>query len=225
MHDIRKTAAWQERLRPVMVAVLGALTAFFIVIGYLQFALLDRVLDSGPQLDVAAFMQDTELREGMTPADRLEAVRWKQLAMLEAHLQQQQYHQGKLYVVVRIWMRFLGFVVGMTMALLGAAFILGKLREEATNIELKSADIRLSLLSTSPGIILAVLGTALMAIAMLASADINVSHNAVYTARWSVPVTTVVEDAATTTSPLDNARARLLDESDGPRSDTEGVSR
>ena len=195
-----------------MITVLVILTAFFILIGFLQFQLLKEVLQSGPSLKIESFLGQTEIKDDMTPKDRLESTQWNHLVMLELHLLQQRYHQAKLYIISRIWMRFLGFIIGMTLALIGAAFILGKLKETGTSIDVESANVKLTLLSTSPGIVLSLLGSILMIIAMLSSANIYTEDNATYTAKWSVPVTKIIEERIPVKNQGGRARQHLLDQ-------------
>jgi hypothetical protein len=47
-------------------------------------------------------------------------------AVLEADALQRRYHQANANMLARVWTRQLGFITGMLLALVGAAFILGR---------------------------------------------------------------------------------------------------
>jgi hypothetical protein len=68
----------------------------------------------------------------------------------------------------------------MILALVGAAFILGRLQEPASEVSVASPAGNWGLKSASPGIILAVLGTVLMLTTILTNHRIDVTDAAVY---------------------------------------------
>jgi hypothetical protein len=69
-------------------------------------------------------------------------------------------------LLVSVWTRNLGFVTGMVLALVGASFIMAKLSEGTTTLDGGGGGAKVSLATSSPGIVLAVLGTALMMMAI-----------------------------------------------------------
>jgi hypothetical protein len=69
----------------------------------------------------------------------------------------------------------------MILAIVGAVFIIGKIREDTTNIEGSVADqTKLKLASSSPGVIFGVLGTILMLTTLLQHTDISVRDAPLY---------------------------------------------
>lgn len=80
----------------------------------------------------------------------------------------------------RVWARYLGFVTGMILALVGAVFVLGKLREEATEVQTGTSGAMLSLRSASPGLIMAILGVALMATTIVTHHSMEWADSSVY---------------------------------------------
>jgi hypothetical protein len=74
----------------------------------------------------------------------------------------------------------MGFVTGMILALVGAVFILGKLRESSSEFEAQTDVMVLSLKSASPGIILAALGVGLMLTTIVTHHEISVTDVPVY---------------------------------------------
>jgi hypothetical protein len=81
-----------------------------------------------------------------------------------------------------MWTRLMGFTTGMVLAIVGAVFILGKLREQQTELKNETEALKVSLTTSSPGIVLAVLGSFLMSTTLLTKFDIDVRDLPVYVA-------------------------------------------
>jgi hypothetical protein len=97
-----------------------------------------------------------------------------------------------------LWLRYLGFVTGMILALVGASFVLGKLREPLTEITGELPKINLSLRSASPGIILVFLGAVLMIATILDEDKYEADENRIYLTGLETPIT---EDLGTIAEP------------------------
>jgi hypothetical protein len=80
----------------------------------------------------------------------------------------------------RIYLIFLGFATGMVLALSGATFILGKLKEDDTVIGGEGPSFKANLRSGSPGLILAFFGLLLMMSTIFSRVDIDVRDQALY---------------------------------------------
>lgn len=181
---------WQGRLLPLMAGMLVALTAFFFVASFVQLYYLQTRIERAPQLDLGPAMTwfdgfEKDLRSGVvkdrTAFDQaLQYGRWKTLALLEANALQRRYHQAGVLLISRIWTRYLGFVTGTILALVGAAFILGKLRETTSQFGTESALWKVSMTTASPGLILATLGTILMLTTLATNLEMQVNDGAVY---------------------------------------------
>jgi hypothetical protein len=174
----RTEARWQRQLLPFMVAMIVSLTVFFFVASLVQLYYLQQRIEQGPSLDLNRVF-------GSSPSDPPElrsrdAMQWQTLVALEAHALQRRYHQANVLLMARIWTRYLGFVTGMILTLVGAAFVLGRLREDATKLEGEAQNVKLGLTTASPGLVLAVLGTLLMLIAMVTQTEIAVKDSPVY---------------------------------------------
>ncbi len=107
------------------------------------------------------------------------------LCLLENHIIKQRYHQGNEILKVQTYIKFLGFLAGMILAIIGAMFILGKFREYPISMQQQggiSNEFKANLQTTSPGIFLAVLGTLLMMTTILNKSEITVTDGAVYMA-------------------------------------------
>mgnify|MGYP001820416607 CR=1 FL=1 len=173
------TARWQYMLLPLMSGMLVVLTAVFVVTSLIQvFRIQDRIEQVGSNIPSIA--------NGIRPGDEtrfaLDEARWRAAVLLEENALNRRYQQASLIMMSRVWIIYLGFVTGMTLALVGAAFILGKLREPTSQLEADSSVWKFSVTTASPGIVLAVLGTVLMISTMLLRADVSVNDAPVYLA-------------------------------------------
>lgn len=184
------TTKWQQRLLPFMRGVLIVLGAFFLVATCLQLAYLHKQIKEGPRFDAPESLSLLSRNPSTTPSDVLETTKLKSLVMLEATFLEYQYHQAAVLLMSRVWTSYLGFITGMILALVGAVFTLGKLRESPSELTAKLQGTDMSLKSASPGLVLAVLGTILMLTTIVTNHEIAVEHRAVYLS-GSVPVTSV----------------------------------
>jgi hypothetical protein len=163
---------WQRRLLPLMVGLLVTLTAFFIVASFVQLYYLQTRIEKAPRLDlgpamtsldeIAKDMQSGKIQDPRALNSRIEQARWQTLSILEANVLQRRYHHAGVLLISRIWTRYLGFVTGTILAMVGAAFILGKLQEASSNLGAEGGLWKVSLTTASPGLVLAALGTILM---------------------------------------------------------------
>jgi hypothetical protein len=181
---------WQKRLLPLMVGLLVTLTAFFFVASFVQLYYLQTRIEQAPRLDlgpamasldeIAKDVMDGKVVDQLAFNNRLEYARWKTLSLLEANALQRRYHHAGVLLISRIWTRYLGFVTGTILAMVGAAFILGKLQEASSNLGAEGGLWKVSLTTASPGLVLAALGTALMLATLATNMDLQVSDGPVY---------------------------------------------
>jgi hypothetical protein len=181
---------WQKRLLPVMVGLLVTLTAFFFVASFVQLYYLQTRIERAPRLDltpamasldeIAKDLQNGKVGDQLAFNNRLEYARWKTLSLLEANALQRRYHHAGVLLISRIWTRYLGFVTGTILAMVGAAFILGKLQEASSNLGAEGGLWKVSLTTASPGLVLATLGTALMLATLATNMDLQVNDGPVY---------------------------------------------
>ena len=174
------TDAWQRRLLPFMIGSIIFMGIFFFVVSLINFYYLyghgqhtDLVLDP--------IFEEYERKA----AEKKEHISrdywmWKALVSMEQDVVKRRYHQANTAVLARIWTRYLGFVTGMILSLVGAVFILGKLREPPTKLEADTSALKMSLYTSSPGIVLAVLGTVIMSIALAIPFEIETRDKATY---------------------------------------------
>jgi hypothetical protein len=153
---------WQERLLPLMSGLLIGLTVFFFAASFIQLLYLHANISRAPQVDLGPAAGSDPVVQALNFEQLMQARQLDIESRLEANLIERRYHMASVALMSSLWVRYLGFVTGMILALVGASFVLGKLREPLSELEGKFSDIGISLRSTSPGIILVVLGVALM---------------------------------------------------------------
>jgi hypothetical protein len=158
---------WQQRMLPLMAQVLIGLTAFFFVVSLVQLTWLHTTIRRAPEINLEPAFAAIDRTPPASDTDRLRAAQLKTLAILDAGTMQRRYHQVNAALMARIWTRYMGFVTGMILALLGAMFILGKLKEpsEGTPSQQRS----------SPGLIMVTLGVALMIVTIAVNHRIDVT--------------------------------------------------
>jgi hypothetical protein len=176
---------WQRKMLPLMRSGLVTFAAVFFVASLVQYHLLYQDLRGG-----ASSIQGTldVLEKTLPESQRTQFgfVQWKTLVVLEQDVMRMRYQQVNATLLLRTWTRYTGFLVGMVLALVGAFFILGRLREEASQLSGESGGFKVMLTSSSPGIVLAVLGTILMVVTLAVKFDFEVNDRPVYLALYAL---------------------------------------
>ncbi len=181
--------SWQKKLLPLMIGMLAVLAFFFFVASFIQLYYLHSRIEDAPKLDLAQAFSIPDSGGAATDMGKLDYSKWKALSILEGYSLQRRYHQANVLLMSRVWTRYLGFVTGMILAFVGAAFILGKLREPETKFDAEGI-WKFSLVTASPGLILAVLGTLLMLATIVTHTEIEVTDSPLYTqAQFAQPQT------------------------------------
>lgn len=154
---------WQGRLLPFMVTAIAAFAVFFFISSYVQLERLNQAVapPSSSALEQALARIDDGV--GALPiAEATALLRWKTMALLERDVVRHRYAQVNATMLLRAWTRQLGFVTGMILAFVGAIFILAKLSDSGTQLNAEGNGLKGALSTSSPGIVLCVLGTGLM---------------------------------------------------------------
>lgn len=180
------TTDWQRRLLPLMSGLLLILVGYFLVLSHLQLQEFTQDMRSKPPGDVAAVL---EAIGNDDPGLRI-------AAELEHSVLLRRYRQADNLLIARTWRIYLGFLTGMILAFIGAAFILGKLREEASSLDAQGAAIKMRLSTASPGIMLSGFGVVLMVTTLLAHQEIQIEDRPTYVAPFlaGAPPDPVVPD-------------------------------
>ncbi|CAN5848114.1 hypothetical protein BH18ACI4_BH18ACI4_17250 [soil metagenome] len=197
----REVVKWQNKLLPFMIIVLSTLTLFFFTASALQIYYLHNRIERSPLLDLNPALGGLETtRPDVSDRERLDMARWKTLSILEGNALQRRYHQANVLLMSRIWTGYLGFVTGMILALVGATFILGKMRESETKLDGGGEAFKFSMTTASPGLVLALLGTILMITTMVSHYDIRVNDGQLYTSGYFSPGASATSDQGEATS-------------------------
>jgi hypothetical protein len=198
---------WQVRLLPVMVGVLIGLAAFFFIATLAQMAYLERSISDVPSVILPPLSASDEALEATGANAAISARQLEILAAMEAYLVERRYHQASVLLMAGLWTRYLGFITGMVLALVGASFILGKLEGPPSELEGKGAGIEGSLKTASPGIILVVLGAALMLATIVNRDTYETRDVSVYLPSWGAAGISQGPPAAPTFIPLETPAA------------------
>lgn len=175
--------SWQARMVPFMVAIVVAAGTFFASVAVWKFNDLEARMERQPS-DPPAIIW---VRPGVDLAfdQQIEVSTIIAKYNLERESIARRYTQARFIIEARLWTRFLGFITGMLLSLIGGAFVLGKLETTTTALSASSAAGALTLRSTSPGLFLAVLGTALMTLSITVSGTTETKDGAIYFASSS----------------------------------------
>lgn len=164
--------AWQRSLLPLMAGLLVVLAAFFFAASlYLVIDIKARI-ESPPEVPRVELMRVLESGRG----DASEMA----LIMLEENAIARRYHQANISLMARLWTRYLGFITGMILSFVGAAFILGKMRETRTELSAEGTFGKLGLSTTSPGLLMVAMGTILMMTTILHHPRIDLNDAPVF---------------------------------------------
>jgi hypothetical protein len=177
--DGREARAWRKRVLPLMVLILVAGAVLFAAVSVIEVRRLDQSLeDSVPRLEAIA---EQAVQLSAAPASiSAENRRFAVQVSLETYVTAQRYTLARTMLRARLWTRFMGFLTGMIMAMVGAAFVLGRLREEGSSFNSSGGGFSLSMTSASPGLILAGLGTLLMGLCLVVAPSVTTSDGAIY---------------------------------------------
>lgn len=173
---------WQLRLLPLMRAALVLMALFFFAASFLQYQGIYRGISEQRKTRFDAVPQ----RQGVQTALESEAARFHTMVALEQDIVALRYNQANAVLLLRMWTRYMGFLVGMVLALTGAFFILGRLREDSTHLAAESGSTKFDLTTQSPGIVLTILGTLLMFITIWVKLDVEMTDKPVYVAPWGL---------------------------------------
>ena len=171
---------WQAKLLPFMVRMVISLTLFFFLASCIQLIYLHLSILKVPVLNIGESLSRLSMKSDANFDDVLKAEKLNAIIRLEAHSLQRHYHQANVLLMSRVWIRYLGFVTGMILSLVGAAFILGKLQIPTSELNAKANLVELSFRSASPGLILTILGVTLMLTTIITHHNIETTDSAVY---------------------------------------------
>lgn len=168
---------WQLKLLPLMRAALVLMAIYFFVASLLQYQQVYQDISQQPT---------SSLRSLESARGDPDAVRFRTMVALEQDVMALRYRHLNATLLLRTWTRYTGFLVGMLLALTGGFFILGRLKEDPTHLAAEGGGARFDLATQSPGIVLAILGTALMMVTIWVRFDIELRDKPVYVLPWGL---------------------------------------
>ncbi|WP_282610478.1 hypothetical protein [Pelagibius sp. Alg239-R121] len=172
---------WSKKLLPLMGWMLIGLTLFFFIASAIQLAYLHVEIGKAPQPDLEmpmALLQGSGDEEAGNGERQNAAI--AVLSALELSAMRFRYHQANVALLSRVWTRYLGFVTGMVLAMVGAAFVLGRLQDQGSEATAKSSAGSFTFKTASPGLIMATLGVAMMITTITTHHEIAVTDQAIF---------------------------------------------
>jgi hypothetical protein len=175
---------WQARLLPFVVRLTVAFVCFFMLASAVQLFLLYQALINGPTMDIAAFAPPPASQDN---GDMMERHR-QSLVQLEALALYKRHHQAAVLLMSRVWLRYLAFAVGMTLCILGAAFILSRLRTDVAAISGEATGAKVSVSTASPGLLLVLIGAGLVCLAVLSNPAVTLTDGRAFVRNEDSPL-------------------------------------
>ena len=168
---------WQRRLLPLMVLMTVGMTLFFLVASMIQLKSLNAAIQDSPEANLSHLVQS----QTKSVSER-EDVNLRALIILEANIIERRHHEANVALMARIWTRYMGFIIGMALSMVGSAFVLGRLSSNSNSLVGSGGGFSLNLQSASPGLIMITLGVLMMIVTITNHPRINIIDKAVYVA-------------------------------------------
>ncbi len=171
------TDKWQRRLLPLMSGTLVIAGIFFAAISVYEFNALQMWLERVP-VRISGVDWPSDASPGFD--QRMQVAVNRGSFELEQQVVERRYGQATATMLARLWTRFMGFMTGMILAFVGAAFVLGKINEAPTTADLGGGGFKGAIATSSPGLVLAFLGAVLMTVSLSVTASTAGQDGAVY---------------------------------------------
>ncbi|WP_439695083.1 hypothetical protein ACFGVS_18410 [Mucilaginibacter sp. AW1-7] len=178
MSNIQK---WQKSLLPFMQIAIVLLTVFYLVASYLQFNAVTEKIQKPISADLSKITDVYTLgkmtNNAITSADKKMMIQ----ATFEAYTVQARQQNLEVLLMSRTWIKYLGFITGMILCVVGCTFILGKLSDKnPTSGTATVSQAQVSIKSNSPGLIMAALGTILIVTSIITHQNIEKTDGNIY---------------------------------------------
>jgi hypothetical protein len=166
-----------NKIIPIVIVIPVLFLILFIVVSMLQLKEINTRIESG--------QSDAILSMNMSDTTKFSENhrQFLMLAILEEESLGERYRQGHYSLVSRSFKQFLGFFTGIIMVIVGAVFILLKLREKVDADVSKGESWKVSLVTNSPGVVFGFLGATLIAIASSNNDKITIRDSGLYLSR------------------------------------------
>lgn len=192
-YELAQINSWQKKLLPWLIIMPTILMLLFIYLATRQMQKFNTVIDAKSESVIDKIIpssSDTSLNNRLR--GNMDYIRWVTLARMEEKSLDRRYSQGGLLLASRIFTKYLGFFTGMILAIVGAVFIIGKLQESTSDIESAVGDqMKLKIVSSSPGIIFGVLGTVLMLSTILQHTEIELKDQPLFLNPYNIQINSI----------------------------------
>lgn len=161
---------WQKKLLPFTIFIIITVIVLFVTISIIQLNNLNEKIIKSPN----ATQQIEQLVNNKDSTAEMMDNQWKALVILENTSMEKRYHQANLLLMSRIWIKYLGFLTGVLLCIVGGAFVVSKYKTTENEVGAESFGGKYSLKSTSPGLVIAFLGTLIIIASILTNPSIEV---------------------------------------------------
>ncbi len=175
-----QVTSWQKWLFGIGILTTLLIFGIFSALTLQQLEEVHKSIDNSPKL------QDSVLRAQFAKnAANVSQSTYNSLVLLENETIQLRYHNGNMLLEAQLYIKFLGMLSGMILAFLGAIFIFGKFREYPFKLGVKGGtgggpSVSSQLLSTSPGLALAVIGMTIMLVTIINKNPLTLTDRPTY---------------------------------------------
>jgi hypothetical protein len=174
-------AQWQRLLLPMMIGTVIVATVAFLALSLFDTWSVRRSIAEAPQIDLTPVLGAVQCAGATTTApEQAQCLQWKVAVLLEQQTINRRYHQANVALIVRVSVKYLGFLTGMLMSLMGAVFVLGRLTEATSKLAAAGPFGKFTIATVSPGLILALLGTILMIATVMVNPPTETTDGNVY---------------------------------------------
>lgn len=173
---------WQKKIMPFLIIVPSILIVTFICLATWQASSFQTHIENKEKKSIHNYLPNPlDEKASGNFKNNISYIKWLTLADMEEQSLQQRYDQGNMLLLSRIFIKYLGFLTGMILAIVGAIFIIAKLSEDKSEVEgSTSKTISFKLSSSSPGIVFGVLGTILMISTIMQHTEISIKDSPLY---------------------------------------------
>ncbi|NCB09427.1 MAG: hypothetical protein EOM73_14845, partial [Bacteroidia bacterium] len=119
------TWEWQNKLLPWFIILPTVLITLFIILATRQVTQINKRMQITQD---TTFVQQMMAKTDARFTSDLDYYKWIALVKLEQESFYRRYNQAELLLMSRIFTKYLGFFTGMILAIVGAVFIIGRIR-------------------------------------------------------------------------------------------------
>jgi len=168
---------WQRKMMPWLIIAPSTLILIFILLATVQLGNFESHIYQSDSLNISKSLPKVDsVTIDTSITTKLGYLKLYALTKMEEYSINRRYNQAGEILVSGIYTKYMGFFTGMILAIVGAIFIISKLKEDTSNLEgTINEHINFKLVSSSPGIVFGVLGTLLMVTTIFKTVESNVT--------------------------------------------------